>query len=163
PTLAGEVIEAAKKGATELPISVKTRLGMKIVDTENWIGFLLSQNIATLTVHGRTAKQKSEGNANWDEIAKVVAIRNAIAKNTKSVGNGDVKNKVHAIELCNKYGTDGAMIGRGIFHDPWAFSEKQEVRSRDEYLSLLIKHVDLFDRTWGNTKNFSIMKKFFKM
>ena len=31
-----------------------------------------------------------------------------------------------------------------------------------EKLKLLIEHITLFDKTWGKTKNFSIMKKHFK-
>jgi tRNA-dihydrouridine synthase len=64
-----------------------------------------------------------------------------------------------------KYGTDGVMIARGVFSNPWAF-EKTTVpqkHTKQEYLGILIKHLKLFDRTWGEGKNYHIMKKFFKM
>lgn len=57
------------------------------------------------------------------------------------------------------------MIGRGIFENLWFFN--REVKPNDisyqEKLKLLIEHITLFDKTWGRTKNFSIMKKFYKI
>jgi tRNA-dihydrouridine synthase len=56
PNLAVEIIQAVKQEAGDIPVSVKTRLGYSKVDTENWIGLLLRQNLDMLTVHGRIAK-----------------------------------------------------------------------------------------------------------
>src|SRR5690606_4664547 len=72
--LAQEII-AASREATALPLSVKTRLGLKKVDTERWISFLLKQPLNALIIHGRIQKQMSEGTANWEEIAKAVQLR----------------------------------------------------------------------------------------
>jgi len=52
-----------------LPVSVKTRIGFKTQKTEEWLGFLLGQHIAALTVHARTAKELSKVPAKWDQIA----------------------------------------------------------------------------------------------
>jgi tRNA-dihydrouridine synthase len=40
-----EIIAATKEGAGKLPVSVKTRIGKKTVMTEEWIGFLLQQDL----------------------------------------------------------------------------------------------------------------------
>jgi tRNA-dihydrouridine synthase len=70
--LAKEIIEAVKKGTqNKIPISVKTRIGFKLIQTENWLSFLLDQNLDAITVHGRTVAQ-GELPANWNEIKKVV-------------------------------------------------------------------------------------------
>jgi tRNA-dihydrouridine synthase len=74
--LAKEIIEACKRGTGgQIPISVKTRVGFNNIQTEEWIGFLLEQDIQALTVHGRTVAGSDEP-ANWAEIQKSVEIRN---------------------------------------------------------------------------------------
>jgi tRNA-dihydrouridine synthase len=57
------------------------------------------------------------------------------------------------------------MIGRGIFHDPYLFSQTKKLAhlTLEDRLSLLLKHARLFDKTWGKGKNFAILKKFFKI
>lgn len=163
PKLAGEIIEATKKGAKEIPVSVKTRLGVREVKTEEWVTFLLEQKIDTLTIHGRTAHQMSEGMANWDEIGKAMAIKNKIAPQTIVVGNGDVKSYSEAQEKAKKYGLDGIMIARGIFANPWVFQRDDVKHPKKEYIEVLLRHLDLYEKTWGDARDFNIMKKFFKM
>ena len=163
PELAKEIIEATKKGAPNLPISVKTRIGYDEIKTEEWATHLLNQDLAALTIHGRTRKQMSKGEANWEEIKKAVEIRDAIAPKTLIIGNGDVQNYQEALEKAEKYGVDGVMIGRGVFTDPWAFEKNPKEHSKEEYLNLLLKHAKLFEKTWRGKKNFAIMKRFFKI
>lgn len=164
-TLVAEQISAVREGANKIPVSVKTRIGIGQIVTEQWIGFLLTQKLDALTVHGRTARQMSLGNANWEEIGLAVKIRDKVAPETIIIGNGDVKNFAQAFELHEKFGVDGAMIARGIFSDPWVFdrSGKNMAHTKSEYLETLLKHVQLYESTWGKTKNFAAMKKFFKM
>jgi tRNA-dihydrouridine synthase len=121
PTLAKEIIIATKE-ATNLPVSVKTRTGIKAHDTENWIANLLETKPAALILHGRTQKQQSDGLADWAEIAKGARVRDQIYPETKFLGNGDVLSVAQGEELCLKYGLDGIMVGRGIFHNPWTYS-----------------------------------------
>ena len=165
PTLAKEIIEAVKKGAGDLPISVKTRIGIKEIETEVWIEFLLKQNLDALTVHGRTVKEMSDVPAHWDEIGKVVKLRDKLNVNTLIIGNGDIKSLDDALEKHKKYKVDGIMIGRGIFENLWIFDKKINPQniSSEAKLKLLIEHIKLFDKTWGRTKNFSLMKKFYKI
>lgn len=82
PALAASLIAAAREGIArsgrQLPLSVKTRIGFSAVQTGEWAGFLLQQGLDALTVHGRIAEQMSEGSANWDEIARVARLRDAL-------------------------------------------------------------------------------------
>ena len=48
--------------------------------------------------------------------------------------------------LAEQYGIDGIMIGRGIFHNPFAFEEEPRDHSRDEKIELLNAHIDLYDK-----------------
>lgn len=161
---AHEIILATQEGAGKLPVSVKTRIGLNTIITEDWIGFLLEHNLAAITVHGRTAKEQSKVPNHWDEIGKAVQLRNRIAPETIIVGNGDVKTWKEAVQITKVCGVDGVMIGRGIFNNMWAFEKNDgKMHTKAELLDLLKKHVVLFDQTWGNTKKFEILKKFFKI
>jgi len=163
--LAREVISAVKKGAGNLPVSVKTRIGFKSVVTTEWITFLLEQKIDALSIHGRTAKQMSKGSADWDEVKKTVEIRDRVSPETLIIGNGDVENYSQVVNIQKKYGVDGVMIGRGIFKNPWVFDPTTlpSHRASCDYINLLLKHMDLCEKTNSNPKAFEPMKKFFKM
>ena len=160
--LAGEII-AATREATHLPLSVKTRLGVKKIETERWMEFLLNQPLDAIILHGRTQKQMSEGEADWNEIAKAVRLRNQLAPHIRIIGNGDVISHPHALELCEKYCTDGAMIGRGIFSDPWLFNPGHPEKTVNQRLDTLLLHLSLFEKNWGTSKNFAILRRFFKI
>ena len=164
PKNAAEIIAATKEGSLGLPVSVKTRLGYKKI-APDWIPFLLEQKIDALTIHGRTAAELSKVPAHWDEIGKAISMRNQMKLDTLIIGNGDVVNYVDALAKKKEFGVDGAMIGRGIFHDLWAFDKNGEthMNDRNEMFRIMQEHVILFDKTWGATKNFAIMKKFFKI
>jgi len=89
--LTREIIQAVKEGSGgKLPVSVKTRIGFNEIQTEEWIGFLLEQDLASLTIHGRTVKEMSAVPAHWDEIGKVTLLRDQLNSNTIIIGNGDV-------------------------------------------------------------------------
>ncbi|MEK7166672.1 MAG: tRNA-dihydrouridine synthase, partial [Patescibacteria group bacterium] len=163
--LAKEIIQATTEAAGIIPVSIKTRIGFDQIITEEWVEFLLRQNIQALTVHGRTAKEKSRAPAHWNEIRKVVGVRDRLGAKTVIIGNGDVRDRNQAVDLVHTYGVDGVMIGRGIFHNLWAFSEvdASHLRSPKTVLKLLLKHLQLFEKEWGSTKPFHILKKYFKI
>jgi tRNA-dihydrouridine synthase len=161
-TLVAELISAVKAGAPNLPVSVKTRIGINSIITEEWAGFLLTQNLATLTIHGRTVREMSKVPAHWNEIAKVVALRDKIAPSTLIIGNGDIENREHGLKLAAETDVDGLMIGRGIFHDPFVFDSAPTTHEPSEMLRILGRHLDLYEQ-WGSTKSFQTLKKFFKI
>lgn len=148
--LALEIIKATQEGAAgRVPVSVKTRLGFRQVDL-TWHELLLKQNLAMLTLHGRTQREMSAVPAHWDLIGEVRKMRDQIAPETIFVGNGDVQNRQHGMELAEQYKLDGIMIGRGIFHDPFAFAEHSPWMeyTREQRIELFKKHVELFQQTW---------------
>jgi len=161
--LAKQIIVATKKGAGKLPVSVKTRIGFKSIQTNEWIGFLLNQNLAALTIHGRTAREMSKGSAHWDEIKKAVKLRDELNSKTLIIGNGDVVDRKDGLEKVRETGVDGIMIGRGIFKNLWCFKKTLPKMTQKQMLKLLVNHAKLFDKTWGESKNFQILRKFFKI
>ncbi len=160
PELAAQLIAAAKQGG--LPVSVKTRIGFKTKKTEEWLGFLLKQDIAALIVHGRTQKEMSTPPADWDEIVKAVKLRDKIAPQTLIIGNGDVQNRAEGLERIKQTGVDGVMIGRGVFTNPFCFEETPRSHSREELLELLNFHLDLVEAA-DHKMPFAPLKRFFKI
>ena len=162
PDLAKEIVLAAKE-ATSLPVSVKTRIGLKTINTEGWISNLMETKPAAIILHGRIQKQQSEGFADWNQIALGAQIRNEMNPDTAFLGNGDVMSYAEGIEKTMKYRLDGVMIGRGIFHNPWFFSAVEKERTVEERIALLLTHAELYLNTWGQQKNFNMLKRFFKI
>lgn len=162
---ASEIIAATRDGAKDLPISVKTRIGFEKMVTEEWIGFLLTHKLDALIVHGRTAKELSQVPNHWEEIGKAAKLKEKISPTTILIGNGDVRSREEGIEKIKTYGLDGVMIGRAIFEDPWVFARKplSHYTNRNLMLELFMNHIELFESTWGDTKNFAILNKFVKM
>lgn len=165
--LAQEIIQATLEGAQGLPVSIKTRLGFDKVDWENWFKFLLSfKELSAITVHGRIAKEMSKGKARWDLIGEVVKLKNSLKSEALIIGNGDIKSRKEALQMYQKYQVDGIMIGRGIFENPLLFSSRNEdfqSKSVQYKLELAQEHIKLFQQAWKDSKNPSILKKFFKI
>jgi tRNA-dihydrouridine synthase len=164
--LAGQIIEATQKGlAGRLPLSVKTRVGFNEVDM-TWIEFLLGKNLQALAIHGRTRAQMSKVPANWELIGQARELRDRLAPDTLVIGNGDVRDRAHGLELAKKYRLDGIMIGRGVFHDPYVFAKQSpwENYTAEQRMELYKKHVQLFAATWQNREHpIQTLNKFCKI
>lgn len=163
PSLAAEMIAATKEGAPGMPVSVKTRIGVNTMMTEEWIRFLLEQKVDALTIHGRTAKELSKVSVHWDEIGKAVKLRDHISPGTMVIGNGDITTMEQALHAHTSYGVDGVMIGKGVFHNPWVFERIPKNHTSVESLQLLLKHTKLYLDTYPNPHRFPAMKKYFKI
>ena len=160
--MVGNIIKAVKSESKDIPVSVKTRLGYDRIITEEWFAFLLEQGLDLITVHGRISKDGYSIPSNWKEIGRVVALKDEISPTTVILGNGDVNNLDQADEYINKYGVDGVMIGRGILQNPWLFSRRENI-DKEERLEVLKKHLEIFNRVWGDRKPFCTQKKYIKM
>lgn len=162
PGLAAEVIAAAKTAG--LPVSVKSRLGYSKPDEwPDWLGHLLRQDIAALTVHLRSKKEMSKVPAHWELMPAIKQLRDELAPNTLLLGNGDVNDRNHGLELVQQTGIDGVMIGRGIFTNIFAFESERKSHSQQELLELLNYHLDLFERDNFIGRPFETLKRFFKI
>ena len=162
PEVAREIIRAAKRGAPNLPISVKTRIGYNTNEIDTWIPQLLAEDIAALTIHARTRKEMSKVPARWEHVKEVVEIRNKLGKDTLILGNGDVLDIADAKKKVAETGCDGVMLGRAIFGNPWLFDQNKGEVSTEEKLRVLVEHTQLYEELLGQIKSFSIMKKHYK-
>lgn len=168
PKLAKEIIQATKRGAQGLPVSVKTRIGYSKNEIRTWLPELLKENIDALIVHLRTRHEMSDVPAHWDLAREIVELRDTFAPETLIIGNGDVADLNEARAKVKESGMDGIMVGRGVFGNPWFFSEKKP--DTREKLKRLIKHSQYFQKIYQSDqrhlgkglKNFEVMKKHFK-
>lgn len=123
-----EIVEA-----TDLPVTVKTRLGWDdnskhIVEVAER---LQDVGIQGISIHGRTRKQMYKGDADWNLIADV---KNNSRMHIPVFGNGDVDTPEKAKEKKDNYGVDGIMIGRGAIGYPWIFNEIKHYLKTGEHL-----------------------------
>lgn len=163
PEVAAELIQAAKAGG--LPVSVKTRLGYTNIDEwREWLKHVFEQDIANLSIHLRTRKEMSKGDAHWELISEIKKMRDEIAPQTLLTINGDIPDRETGLKLVEEYGVDGVMIGRGIFHNPYAFEKEPKEHSSKELLELFRLHLDLFDQyTVDEPRSFKPLRRFFKI
>ena len=177
PKLAQKIVLEAKRGAGTMPVSVKTRIGYNSNELKTWLPALLKTEPSAITIHVRTRKEMSKVPAQWELFPEIMDVVNKFTtKKTRPmiIGNGDVFSVGDAKEKAKKYGLDGIMIGRGIFGNPWLFSEidwgNLPVR---EKLKVALEHTKLFEKIFGETKenkkifgkrarNFALMKKHYK-
>ncbi|HCY8077630.1 TPA: tRNA-dihydrouridine synthase [Staphylococcus aureus] len=163
PDVAAEIIQATKAGG--LPVSVKTRLGYYEIDEwKDWLKHVFEQDIANLSIHLRTRKEMSKVDAHWELIEAIRNLRDEIAPNTLLTINGDIPDRKTGLELAEKYGIDGVMIGRGIFHNPFAFEKEPREHTSKELLDLLRLHLSLFNKyEKDEIRQFKSLRKFFKI
>ncbi len=141
PELAGKIVEAVKK-AVDVPVTVKCRLGWDkgSINVLDFSKRMEDSGADLLTVHGRTRSMLYSGVADWDTIARVKQqLRIPV------IANGDIVSGETAVKCKNWTGTDGIMIGRATFGDPWIFAEvKSTLAGEEKYVRpALAKRVDV--------------------
>lgn len=119
--------------STQLPVTVKTRLGwdehtIRIVEVALR---LQDAGIKALSIHGRTRKQMYKGEADWTHIAEVVRHPDI---EIPIFGNGDVDTPEKALQMRREYDVDGIMIGRATIGNPWVFREIKHYFATGEHL-----------------------------
>lgn len=158
PELAIECYRNAIK-STDLPVSIKTRLGWaQVEEYKEWLSALLNEHPAALTVHLRTKKEMSKVPAHYELIPDIIKLRNRISLKTKLIINGDIKDYAHAMELYRQYPeVDGFMIGRGVFQNPYCFTN--HTPTKEELFELLYLHLKLYP----GSDSFEPIKHYFKI
>jgi nifR3 family TIM-barrel protein len=120
--------------ATNLPVTVKTRLGWDdnskfVVSTAEK---LQDVGVEAISIHGRTRKQLYKGDADWTLIGEV---KNNPRMHIPIFGNGDIDSPQKALEYKNRFGVDGIMIGRASIGYPWIFNEVRHFMKTGEHLA----------------------------
>jgi tRNA-dihydrouridine synthase B len=145
-------------GATHLPVTVKTRSGWS-EDSRDPVSIALRMQDAgakAFTLHARTRTQMFSGKASWDEIARVVE-----ALDVPVIGNGDLTSADDVVRMREHTRCAGAMVGRGVFGNPWIFRDAQALLAGQpapaaptpaERFALALEHARLALRLQGDTR-----------
>tara|TARA_B100000809_G_scaffold251192_1_gene284436 strand:+ start:6646 stop:7623 length:978 start_codon:yes stop_codon:yes gene_type:complete len=120
--------------STNIPVTVKTRLGWNeetkyIVEVAER---LQDVGIKGISIHGRTRKQMYKGEADWTLIGDV---KNNPRMHIPVFGNGDITTPERVVEVRDRYGVDGVMIGRASIGYPWIFNEIKHFMATGEHLA----------------------------
>jgi nifR3 family TIM-barrel protein len=120
--------------AVKLPVTVKTRLGWdeNTLNVTEVAERLQDIGIQALSVHGRTRKQMYKGAADWRLIGE---IKNNPRIHIPIFGNGDIDSPEKALEMKNRYGVNGVMIGRASIGYPWIFNEIRHYLNTGKFLT----------------------------
>lgn len=164
PSLAKEIVLATKAGASNLPVSVKIRIGDSKIDWENWISVLLEAEPAAISIHLRTRKEMSKVPAHWEEMGKIVKFihsKTTPENRPRIIGNGDVESISEGLEKMKESGCDGIMIGRGAFGNPWMFGPGRPTEIQ-ERMKVMVEHTKLYEKKFSGIKSFELMKKHYK-
>jgi nifR3 family TIM-barrel protein len=166
PVLVGKIVEAMAN-AVKKPVTVKIRAGFnsQSINAPEIAHIIEESGGAAVAVHGRTREQYYSGKADWDVIAQVKA-------NVKIpvIGNGDIQNGQDAVEMMNRTGCDGVMIGRGARGNPWIFGQINEYLasgkemtppSMQEIHDMILRHARMLIEAKGEYTGIREMRKHF--
>ncbi|KYP13780.1 tRNA dihydrouridine synthase DusB [Flavihumibacter sp. CACIAM 22H1] len=127
-------LTAACVRSTQLPVTVKTRLGWDFdsINIGEVAERLQDTGIKALAIHGRTRSQLYKGEADWSHIARV---KENPRIHIPIFGNGDIDSPEKALDYKNRFGVDGIMIGRAAIGYPWIFNEIKHFFATGQHLA----------------------------
>ncbi|WP_157635721.1 tRNA dihydrouridine synthase DusB, partial [Nostocoides japonicum] len=104
-----------------VPVTVKMRKGIDAGHLTFVEAGLAAQEegAAAVTLHGRTAAQAYSGEADW---AAIRVLKEAVTE-IPVLGNGDIWSADDALEMVQRTGCDGVVVGRGCLGRPWLFTD----------------------------------------
>ena len=154
PELAGRIIESVVR-AVSVPVTVKFRKGFDggSVNAVEFARMAQQAGASAIAVHGRTRAQMYSGRADWDiirDVKREVSI--------PVIANGDIFSAHDAEHILRYTGCELAMIGRGIFGDPWLFAEANayiaggeipEKPPLPERMELALRHTKMYAEQFG--------------
>ncbi len=123
PVRVKEILSAVRLSCP-VPLTVKMRAGWSPSEPVACQIAKLAEDCGAdaVTVHPRYVTQGFSGHADWDLIAKVKECLRI-----PCIGNGDVFHPGLAIDMKNRTGCDGVMVGRAAIGNPWIFRQILEL------------------------------------
>lgn len=149
PKLLFDIVSAMRK-ATDLPVSVKLRIGFdgehkNVVECAK---LCEEAGADFLTVHGRTREMQYSGVADWSYIK---AVKETVS--IPVIGNGDVTDQKSYFAIKEATGCDGVMVGRAALGNPFIFDlikNPDKKISKEEKMKVLYRQVEKMHATKKN-------------
>jgi nifR3 family TIM-barrel protein len=165
--LLGEILAAAVAAATPygVPVTMKTRKGLDDDHLTYLDAGRIAQEsgIAAIALHGRTVAQSYSGEADWDAIGQLVQ-----SVDIPVLGNGDIWEAADAIDMVEKTGAAGVVVGRGCLGRPWLFGDLAAAFSGEdarvlprlgEVRSMMRRHAELLSEHMGEERGCKEFRK----
>jgi tRNA-dihydrouridine synthase B len=154
-------------GATDLPVTVKTRLGwdadsIRIVEVAR---MLEEVGVQALSIHCRTRAQGHKGEVDYSWIGR---IKEAVS--IPVIANGDINSAEDVHHVLSSTGCDGVMLGRGAIRHPWVFREARHLLrtgesapapTMTERIELCRRHLSLAQQYKGERVALITMRRHF--
>ena len=155
PDLCGRIVEQVKAHTTR-PVTVKMRKGWDAdhITAVECAKACEQAGAELIAVHARTREQMYTPGIDPDIIAKVKA-----AVKVPVLGNGDIHTAEDAVEMMQRTGCDGVMIGRAAQGNPWIFrqfthyletGERLPGPTMQERAEVILRHLDLLLKYKGD-------------
>ena len=127
--LAAKIVRAVCD-AVNIPVTVKIRAGWdsSSVNAPEFAKALEDAGASLICVHARTKEQLYSPGIDLSVIEKTKK-----AVSVAVIGNGDIYTAHDAVNMMDKTGCDGIMVGRGAEGNPWIFSEISAYLSGKEF------------------------------
>ncbi len=150
-----DIVRAAVGAARDVPVTVKTRIGID-ADHVTYVEAgrtAQDEGAAAITLHGRTADQLYSGTADWSHIARLVD-----AVDIPVLGNGDIWEADDALRMVADTGAAGVVIGRGCLGRPWLFGDlaaafsgraERALPTLREVAAVMLRHAELLSADEG--------------
>lgn len=136
-----EIINVAVK-YSPFPISLKVRTGFGFKNTMEIANIINQFGIEFLTIHGRTVKDKFDGNK--IDLDSIREIKNLLS--IPIVGNGDIDSYTAAKKFMDYTGVDALMIGRGSIGNPTIFKQIEEGIDFENNIAIMQNNIKLYEQ-----------------
>jgi nifR3 family TIM-barrel protein len=150
--------------STELPLSVKIRLGHRLAGDElrSFCLFLEAEGVDMITIHARLNGEKFCRKPRWAVIGE---IKDAVS--VPILANGGIFSPADARRCIELSGADGVMIGRGAVERPWLCGEIArelygigEGRKQTESSEIYAQFITLLEQRFAPERRLGRLKQF---
>jgi nifR3 family TIM-barrel protein len=166
PALIGSIV-SAMKAETDVPVSVKLRLGWDASSLTylSCAEAAVKAGASMVTLHPRTRAQGFTGKSEWSHLR---TLKESCP--VPVIGSGDLFSAKDCLRMITTTGCDGVMIARGCLGNPFIFAQAEALlkgRTTEtrvgpgEKLSIAIAHLRMLAHSVGEEKACRDMRKHF--
>ncbi|MDR0870396.1 MAG: tRNA-dihydrouridine synthase family protein [Planctomycetaceae bacterium] len=137
PKTALKIVEAVRGNIPDrIPLTVKLRKGFDdSAESRNKFFEILDgcvvRGVCGFTVHGRTVKQRYEGESDWQFIREVKehlpSNPSPLERGISLIGSGDLFTADICVKRLRESGIDALALARGVIGNPWLFRDVKQL------------------------------------